>query len=106
MSALPRCVVSRLEVETVEPSRIGAEVCLVALLASPSAGKPYFFCMSSGISSRRIASICHCEEPYHTESAPEHVIRAQPLDRELARVLGKVELHSLIFKRGTLAERK
>ena len=44
--------------------------CLVALLASPSAANPYFFCMSSGISSRRIASICHCGEPYHTESVP------------------------------------
>ena len=30
--------------------------CLVALLAPPSAGKPDFFCISSGISSRRMAS--------------------------------------------------
>jgi hypothetical protein len=27
--------------------------------------------MSSGISRRRIASICHCGEPYHTESVPQ-----------------------------------
>src|SRR5215470_13020598 len=28
--------------------------------------------MSSGISSRRNASICHCGEPYQTESVPQN----------------------------------
>src|SRR2546425_464091 len=47
----------------------------IALLTIPSAGpsgaKPCFFCMSSGISRRRSASICHCGDPYHTESLPQ-----------------------------------
>ena len=37
--------------------------------------------MSSGISSRRIASICHCGEPYHTESVPQSdVVGAHAVD--------------------------
>src|SRR5262249_14246627 len=50
--------------------------CLVALLAPPRAGEPYFFCMSSGISSRRMASICHCGDPYQTESVPPLICAA------------------------------
>src|SRR4029450_13825044 len=51
---------------------------LVALSAPPRAGKPYFFCMSSGISSRRMASICHCGDPYQTESVP-HMMWSAPI---------------------------
>src|SRR5437870_13160781 len=47
----------------------------IVLLTSPSAGpsgaKLCFFCMSSGISRRRNASICHWGDPYHTESLPQ-----------------------------------
>src|SRR5207249_760606 len=47
----------------------------IVLLTSPSAGpsgaKLCFFCMSSGISRRRSASICHWGDPYHTESLPQ-----------------------------------
>ena len=38
--------------------------------AGPSGEKPYFFCMSSGISSRRSASICHWGEPVQMASVP------------------------------------
>ena len=41
------------------------------LSAGPRGLKPCFFCMSSGISSRRIASICHWGEPYQRESVPQ-----------------------------------
>src|SRR2546422_6812765 len=33
--------------------------------------RSYFFCLSAGISSRRRASICHCGEPWKTESLPQ-----------------------------------
>ena len=33
--------------------------CLVRLFSPPRAGRPYFFCISSGTSSLLIASICH-----------------------------------------------
>src|SRR5438132_7120070 len=51
----------------------------MARFTGPSAGpnglKPCPFCMSSGISSRRNASICHWGEPYHTESVPQNMSR-------------------------------
>ena len=47
------------------------------LSAGPSGAKPYFFCKSSGISSRRNASICHCGDPYKTESVP-HTTWSRP----------------------------
>src|SRR5881628_3166875 len=45
-------------------------------LAGPRGANPYFFCMSSGISSRRRASICHCGEPWKTESLPQMTLLA------------------------------
>jgi hypothetical protein len=39
--------------------------------AAPSGAKPCCRCMSSGISSRRSPSICHCGEPVHTASVPQ-----------------------------------
>jgi hypothetical protein len=53
------------------------------------------------IAERQRCAMCGWLRVGRENRYPEHVIRAQPLDRELARVLGKVELHS-----GTLAGRK
>src|SRR5437867_6364502 len=50
--------------------------------AGPSAAKPYVRRKSSGISMRRNASICHCGEPYQTESVPHSTWSApRPLTR-------------------------
>jgi hypothetical protein len=44
--------------------------------------EPYFFCMSSGISSRRSASICHCGEPVQIRvGAPARRVGAHALDQ-------------------------
>src|SRR5438270_7518220 len=48
--------------------------------AAPSGLKPCCFCMSSGISSRRSASICHCGEPVQMASVP-HSTWAAPRPR-------------------------
>src|SRR5207302_8090353 len=66
----------------------------IALLTIPSAGprgaKLYFFCISGGISSRRNASICHCGEPYHTESVPQTTwSRPRPLIQVPTRAAAK-----------------
>ena len=56
---------------------------LTGPLAAPSGAKPYFFCMSSGISSRRSASICHCGAPVQSESVPHTTWSApRPLTSE------------------------
>src|SRR6266850_7806830 len=40
-------------------------------------GYPYFFRISSGIWNRQSASICHCGDPYQTESEP-NTMRSSP----------------------------
>src|ERR1700733_2929177 len=46
--------------------------------ASPSGAKPYFFCITSGISRRRRPSICHCGPPVHSASVPQQT-RSTPI---------------------------
>lgn len=50
------------------------------LLGRPSGVKPWASRMSSGISMRRKASICHWGEPYQTESVPQGT-RSLPMPR-------------------------
>jgi hypothetical protein len=48
--------------------------------AAPSAANLCCLRISAGISRRRMASICHCGEPYQTESEP-HSTRSAPSPR-------------------------
>ena len=47
---------------------------------APSGANLLFFCISTGISSLRKASICHCGDPYQTESLP-HMTWSVPRPR-------------------------
>src|SRR6266481_3653064 len=63
----------RLHVDPVQPRGVSPS-------GAPSGANWLFFCISTGTSSRRKASICHCGDPYQTESLP-HTTWSAPRPR-------------------------